>query len=99
MKEAIYIDKEGRKWLVHLPNDAPNSDANTGIPIGPPSLDDLELPETYAIALHNELFRRKIWTSKDIKHRRVEVIDALKSAYKVDAEKIYAHYLKWEGAL
>lgn len=99
MRETSYIDEDGRQWMVSLPDDSPNSDANLGIPIGPPSLKDLGLPKYLEILLHNALFIRKIWTSDDIKHRRAEVIDAVKSVYKTDAEKIYVHYLEYEKKL
>ena len=96
MKDVSYTDDKGRQWMVSIPDDSPNSDANLGIPIGPPSLQGLNLPEHLEILLHNALFIRKIWTSKDIKHRRAEVIDAIKSVYKTDAEKIYVCYLEYE---
>lgn len=99
MREVSYTDKEGRQWMVSIPDDSPNSYANLGIPIGPPSLQGLELPEHLEVLLHNALFIRKIWTSNDIKHRRAEVVDAVKSVYKADAEKIYAYYLKCEKEL
>lgn len=96
MKDVSYTDNKGRQWMVSIPDDSPNSDANLGIPIGPPSLQGLKLPEHLEILLHNALFIRKIWTSDDIKHRRAKVIDAIKSVYKTDAEKIYAYYLEYE---
>ncbi len=99
MKTVTYTDEEGRNWVVQLPDDVPDSDARTGIPLGPPSLEDLSLPESISVVLHNELSRRRLFTSSDIKRRRAEVIDAVRTAYKVDAEKIYVHYLKWEGKL
>lgn len=99
MKETNYIDSEGRNWMVKIPDSAPNSDAPLGIPIGPPSLQELDIPTNFEISLHNELFLRRIFTSKDVKRRRADVIDAIKSAYKMDAEKIYVHYLKWEEKL
>ena len=85
--------------MVNIPDNAPNSDASVGVPIGPPSLAGLGLPGDLEIALHNQLFARKIWTSNDIKRSRADVISALKAAYKLDAEKIYVHYLDWEGNL
>ena len=97
MKEVSYKDRAGRYWMVSVPDKAKKSEFTSGIPVGPPSLESLDLSKTIEISLHNNLFQRKIWTSKDFKHRRNEVVDAIRSAYKADAEKLYAHYLAWEG--
>ncbi len=99
MKKTTYKDNDGRNWWVYLPDNAPSNEANTGIPIGPPSLEDLEIPKSFEVALHNQLFNRKIFTSADIKRRRADVVSAIRSAYKTDSETLYAHYLKWEGNL
>lgn len=99
MRDVSYVDRDGRNWATRIPDSAPDSDAPLGILIGPPSLQDLGLPKDLEIALHNQLFFRKIFTSGDVKKRRVDVIGAIRDAYKIDAEKIYVHYLKLEGNL
>ena len=98
MRESSYTDKDGRQWMVKVPEDS-TVDASAGIPVGPPSLLELGLPKDLEVELHNQLFSRKIWTSNDIKRRRPEVIDAIRHAYKMDSQKIYVHYLRYEGKL
>ena len=96
MREVSYTDHKGRMWMVRLPNGAPDSDAPLGIPIGPHSLEELGLSEELEVALHNQLFSRKIFTSRDVKAKRAEVILAIKGALKLDSEKIYALFLNTE---
>ena len=87
-REVTYTDEAGRKFLVSLPAGAPDSDAPLGAFIGPPSLARLGLPERIEIALHNELFNRGIFRSKDARHRRNEVDAALKAVLRVDTGTI-----------
>ena len=92
MKEATYEDAKGRFWRVLLPDHAPDSDASMGIPIGPPSLDSLELPEEQAVRLHNQLYHRRLFTEQDLKRRRHDVTAALFATFKIDAQKIVNLY-------
>lgn len=97
MKELAYSDKIGRTWYVKLPEGIPDSDAPLGIPIGPPSLEALGLPEEIEVALHNQLAARRIFTAKDIKARRADVLAAIQGALRLDTEKVYELYLNWEN--
>ena len=96
MKETTYTDLRGRRWLVKLPEDMPESDANMGIPIGPPSLAELNLPEEIEIALHNQLYSRKIFTAMDVRRKRQDVAAAIAGALKLGTEQILELYLKME---
>ena len=96
MKETTYTDLRGRRWLVKLPEDMPESDANMGIPIGPPSLAELNLPEEIEIALHNQLYSRKIFTAMDVRRKRQDVAAAIAGALKLGTERILELYLKSE---
>ena len=97
IRELSYLDRAGRTWWVKLPEGIPDSDAPLGIPVGPPSLESLGLPEEIEVALHNQLAARRIFTAKDVKTRRADVSAAIQGALKIDTEKIYGLYLNWEN--
>ena len=92
MREASYTDDEGRRWVVRLPDGAPDSDAPLGIPLGPPSLESLGLPLEFEVRLHNQLCARRLFTFRDMKTRRTEILGALQAAFKVDIVAIAALY-------
>lgn len=92
MRSATYEDEKGRKWLVKIPETAPDSDASMGIVVGPPSLDSLGLPEHIAIKLHNGLFDRDLFTEQDVKQRKQEVIAALLHAIGADVRRVMNLY-------
>ena len=93
MRETKYVDPQGRYHAVLLPDGAPDSDASMGIPLGPPSLAALNLPESLEVLLHNQLYSRRIFTWQDAKKRRQDVVGALQGALKIDAERILELYL------
>lgn len=88
MRQTSYTDTLGRHWAVLLPDGVPESDARMGLPLGPPPLDDLGLPEETAIRLHNQLFARSIFSLADAKRRREELTAALQAAYAADGERL-----------
>ena len=96
MKTLSYVDEEGRSHAVFLPNGTSEADVAKGLPLGPPSLESLGLPEKVEIRLHNELFARRIFTATDVRKRRIDVFGALQSALKVDTERIVQIYLSQE---
>ena len=92
MREASYTDTEGRQWAVLLPDGVPDSDAALGIPLGPPSLESLGLPLEFEVRLHNQLYVRRLFTFRDMKTRRMEIMGALQAALRVDIVAITAIY-------
>ena len=96
MREVEYIDDAGRKWLVELPDDVPDSDAPLGVPVGPPSLASLGLPEDIEVTIHNGLYQGRIFASRDFKKRRMEVVSIIQRALNLDAERIYVLFLELE---
>lgn len=96
MREATHTDKKGRKWAVWIPDQAPDSDAAMGIPIGPPSLESLGLPRELEIKLQNELYARRLWRLRDVNQRRQDVVSAIQAALRLDAQKIIDLYPKGE---
>lgn len=96
MKRATYKDETGRIWVTSIPDEAPESMAPLGVPVGPPDTSDLGLPDAVAIRLHNELARRRLFTAADVRRRTSEVVGALQAALRVDAGKIVAAYVRVE---
>jgi hypothetical protein len=92
MREATYTDKKGRKFQVWLPDEASDKDAAMGIPIGPPSLESLGLPLELEVKLHNELYARKLWRSRDVKQRRHDIVTAIQAVLRLDVQKIVDLY-------
>lgn len=87
-----WVDPEGRSWLRGLPDGIPKAQASIGIPLGPPSLEDLGLPKDVEIRLHNQLFQRRIFDETDARARLSEIDSALRAALRVDVHRILAVY-------
>jgi hypothetical protein len=98
MRETSYTDDDGRRWAVSLPDGVPESDAALGIPLGPPSLAPLGLPLDVEVRIHNQLFGRRLFTPRDVKTRRMEILGALQAALGVDIVAIAALYRVEEPA-
>ena len=92
MRETTFTDNMGRKWLVTLPDDAPDVAASMGPRIGPPPLDELGLPTDIEVRLHNQLHDRGLFTLRDALKRRIEVFAALQAAFRVETEAIISLY-------
>lgn len=84
MRRADWTDEDGRKHAVFLPDDADNTEADTGIPIGPLPLGSLGLPLSIEVHLHNELHARGVLTADDLRRRRAEAVNAIAAALKLD---------------
>lgn len=91
LKQANYVDLDGRHKVVLLPESS--EDYEKGVPIGPPSLLELNLPPEIEVRLNNELYHRGILSAKDALRKRPEVIAALQAALRIDAEKILEMYV------
>lgn len=96
-RRVTYTDDAGRRWVVVLPDDKPISDAAMGIPVGPPSMEPLGLPEEIEVRLHNALVDRGLLTERDFKTRRSHVMGALQTALKVDIVRVAALYAAAKG--
>lgn len=88
MREVKYVDSLGRRFKVSLPDDLSDDDAKHGIIIGPPILDGLGLPVQLEVELHNQLYERGIFTLREAKARRSELVSALQRVLAIDADKI-----------
>ena len=92
MKNVRHTDPTGRVWITSIPDDAPNSHASMGLPIGPPDLSTLELPEELATRLHNALVERNILTWDQFRRNRTAVLGALKWALRADIQRLETLY-------
>lgn len=91
LKRVYHQDNEGRKFIYMIPETAPESHAEMGVLLGPPSLEELDLPLQLEVKLNNALFARNIITPEDA--RNTELIrDAILGALKLDAQKIASLY-------
>lgn len=93
LQRVIYTDVEGRKKVVLLPVDAPEEEAEKGIPLGPPSLAELNLPTEIEVRLSNELFHRGIILPNDALRKRGEIQMALQAAFRIDVDSIVTQYV------
>lgn len=86
-----YEDADGRRWVTRIPVNARDDEAPRGIPVGPPPLDDLDLPPELQTRLHNQLVDRGLLTAADVRRAGTrELIFALQAALKVDAAALNA---------
>ncbi len=91
-----YKDEEGRKYLVDLPEECQDM-PETGIVVGPPDLDELNLPIEYEVKLNNQLFDRKIFSPADVRQRPKDIEAALKAIFHIDVLKIKSLYKEVKG--
>ncbi len=88
---ADYVDEKGRWWKVRVPAGSATP-ASMGIPVGPPDLSSLGLPEEVSIRLHNQLFHRGLFTRANLRGRGQEIFAAIQAAYKVDSAAVTTLY-------
>lgn len=93
MRVVTYTDADGFVRAVWLPDYAPDREAPRGIPIGPQSLDGLDLPLEIKRSINNEFAARSIWGPAEIRRRRQDASIALMRAYRVGVEDIEAAWL------
>ena len=97
LKKIEYVDELGRHYLMTLPDDAPDSEAGVGVPVGPPDVVDiLDLGEPFATRLHNELYRNKLWTMNDVRRDTKKLFGILQRLLKVDVHRIIDAYAQLE---
>lgn len=93
LKRVSWVDSAGRKKMVLLPEGVPESEAEKGILVGPPPLDDLGLPIELEVRLNNELFARELFTVTDVMKRTNDVHSSIQSALKLDTQKVINVYM------
>jgi hypothetical protein len=97
MRQVEYQNELGRKYLVGLPDDVPDAEAEKGIPIGPPDVvEELGLPEPFATNLHNALFDHKMWNIHVVRKNPKLLFGILQRIIRVDVHKLMEAYAKLE---
>lgn len=91
MREVEWNDR-GFLYRVLIPDDAPDSNAQYGIVIGPPDLDKLDLPRDIHMRLHNELYNRRILTKTQARRFTPEVSAAVQAALRMDVHRVIECY-------
>jgi len=91
MLKIEYKDELGRKFLVAIP-EGYEDEPETGIKIGPPDLDGLNLDEKHEALLNNQLYDRKLFTWSDVRRRPDEIRAALMATFKADVVAIMNLY-------
>lgn len=89
---VTYVDDQGRKWWVLVPQGTGEDQIPMGIPVGPPDFTGLGLPEAITTRLHNELFDRGVITTADLRGRSQEIASAIAAAMRVDVTTIVGLY-------
>ncbi len=88
---ADYEDEDGRWWRVRVPFGSEGQES-MGIPVGPPDLSSLGLPDGVSIRLHNQLFHRGLFAKANLRGRGQEIFAAVQAAYRVDSAAVTALY-------
>ena len=92
MRLVDYCDELGRWYKVALPDDAPDAEAAFGNPIGPPTLDELNLPPSIVTELHNWLFKMNIFTARDAQMHRQDISSAIQRLCAIHTERVVELY-------
>lgn len=92
MRHIERTDAQGRKFLVALPDNAPDSHAQYGVVIGPPDLSELKLPMQMEVRLNNALFARKLFTRIDVRRRKQELLAVWQSVLQADVQTLASVY-------
>jgi hypothetical protein len=92
MHSVDYRDPAGYTRRVLLPDDAPDSEAALGVPLGPPDLEPLGLPIALERRLHAELVNRGLWTYNDVLKHNGALFAAWQAALGVDASRLMSLY-------
>jgi hypothetical protein len=95
MRQVIYRDKDNYEWRVELPDGADDKDADKGIPLGPPDVRELGLPDDLARRLHGALVSQGLFTYNDVMRAggMRAIFSAWQSVLQVDASSIMSLYI------
>lgn len=96
MRDVEYKNPLGRFFKVKVPDDCVIERYQYGIMIGPPPdlVDDLDIPEPFAIRFHNQLYMRGILTYVEAVKNKTSLFSAWQAALSVDTEMILEAFKK-----
>lgn len=70
---VTYEDKNGKLYVVEVPDDFPEERYRDGLVLGPPELDDLNVPAYRRKKIHNALAEAGIYNAYQLLGRRRDV--------------------------
>lgn len=91
MVQVKLEDEDGRLFMVLIP-EGDEDHPERGVVLGPPYLDDLDLPLDVEVKFNNQLFNRGLITKRDLRGHGAELTAALQAAFRVSANKVAALY-------
>lgn len=93
-RRVEWVDSVGRRWVTQIPDDAPDGYAQSGLPVGPISLESLGLPLEWEVRLHNELVGRDMLTLADVEMPggREKLAGAVRALVKFGAHELAMLY-------
>lgn len=92
MERVTFTDDRGRMYLIEVEDFTPPDEYAQYPVLGPPDVvDRLDLPDPVKTALHNELFKRGIFTYEQAR-RQGALEAALKAALKIDQQTLLLAY-------
>lgn len=91
METVEHIDEKGRKYRAY-------QSGEMRVMAGPPEglVDDLGLPEPFATTLHNILYERGLFSSREVTQKPREIQGALQEALSLDVQRLTEAYFKYE---
>ena len=92
MRRAQYTASDGRVFVTAIPEAAPDTHADIGVPIGPPDLSTLKLPDDWTVRLQNALVAHGILTYEDYRRNPMAVRGAINSAMREQLRELEAIY-------
>jgi len=96
MPDVLWKDREGFAWLVRVKSDTLPQNYGTGIVLGPPDLDDLDLPEAELKSLQEALVVARLTNAEMIKGSFSKLTNTVKNALprRGASAKLLAHQIK-----
>lgn len=79
MRQVTYVDRKGYQRVALVRDTDPDEAAPTGIPLGPPDLDELDFEEVKR-EINNEMVKQGILNIRDLPRRPNAITLAVRSA-------------------
>jgi hypothetical protein len=101
---VIWTDPSGRRWRRGLPERAPDTDGEYGVPAGPPDMSEMlereGWPEDLQVAIHNQLADRELWDPRALAQKggTRALLPALMGALRADAIRLADVYAEEKQA-
>lgn len=92
-RTRTFTDERGRRYAVSAGPDVPETELHLYPVAGPPDVvDELDLPEAVRTRLHNALYERGLFSTKELKRQPQALLGALQAALNVDVQRLAHAY-------